>query len=114
MSLARTGADHVAPPSVERTTRYWLRKLPSFTACPFSNATKTVPSGATTGAANWSSRQRPSYGSGVLENVHTGRAAPLISRGADQVSPPSRDTEKKIGDSRYWNALVKWNRVQVM
>src|SRR5215831_1641851 len=100
MSLARTGALQVAPPSVDFTTRYWLRKLPSLIAWSFSKATKSVPSGPTTGEPNWSSLQRPSYGSGVPEKVHRVRLAPLISIGADQVAPVSREAEKKIGDSR--------------
>src|SRR5215472_16380377 len=100
ISLARTGADHVMPPSIDFTTRYWSRNCPSLMACPFSKATKMVPSGATTGEENWSSLQRPSKGSGVLENVHSALLVPLISFGADQVRPPSCDAEKKIGDSR--------------
>src|SRR5437867_2874929 len=49
-SFTRVGPIHVAPPSVDRTTRYWF----SSGVLKFSNATQSAPVvGLTVGVENW-------------------------------------------------------------
>src|SRR5712692_8546568 len=92
------GALNVTPPSVELTTRYWfLKPVEEPWNSWFSNATKTVPSGPTTGEENWSSLQMF-----VLKDLkalaHSVELVPLISCPAEKVCPPSSEKERKMGD----------------
>src|SRR5215218_8201542 len=108
------GLDHVTPPFVDFTRRYWSSNCSpashSDWFCSFSNATKTVPSGATVGTENWSSSQAPAGPDSW--NVQSAAFEPEISCGVDQVKPPSSECDSKIGDERY-SPDAETNFVQV-
>src|SRR3990172_12637772 len=101
MPTTNDGADHVRPPSPDRTSRYWSSKTSPgshrLSFCSFSNATNTVPSGATVGTENWFSSHSPA--GPVSWKVQSPGFEPEISWGADQLKPPSSLWDSKIGEA---------------